>query len=114
MMTSSDSHTFITYYLQIFDQRQHAKGILTGVLLVDSPESKYGDCNVWVQGVEAPYDADLNSNTLLGGTSQAAIGEAIRLFNEASAKCPNTPVVTGGYRYCLLLGPTLNLHTTSH
>ena len=53
--------------------------------------------DIWVQGVGGPYDASVGDNALPAGTSQAAINEAIRLYNLANEKCPNAAVVTGGY-----------------
>ncbi len=50
-----------------------------------------------MQGVGGPYTAGLIENLEPGGTSQAAIGEGVRLFNEANTKCPNSIVVAGGY-----------------
>ncbi|KAI9155009.1 carbohydrate esterase family 5 protein [Paramyrothecium foliicola] len=68
-----------------------------GQAIADALESQYGAAQVWVQGVGSPYNADLISNLLPGGTSSAAIGEARRLYNLANSKCPNAAVVTGGY-----------------
>ena len=67
-------------------------------MVANALEAEYGAENVWVQGVGGPYSADLASNFLPKGTSQAAIDETKRLLILANTKCPNTPVVTGGYR----------------
>jgi cutinase len=68
-----------------------------GPYTADALEAAYGASKVWIQGVGGPYAATLEDNTLPAGTSQAAIGEAQRLFNLAASKCPNTPITAGGY-----------------
>ena len=74
------------------------QGISTGPAVASALEREYRTGGVWVQGVGGPYTAGLAANSLPAGTDRAAIDEAKRLFNLANTKCPNTPVVTGGYR----------------
>lgn len=73
------------------------KGGSTGPAVARALEEAYGADGVWVQGVGGPYRADLPSNAMPGGTSPQAIEEAVRLFEMAGEKCPNTPIVAGGY-----------------
>jgi cutinase len=72
-------------------------GGTAGPVLAEQLEQRYGRNNIWVQGVGGPYSADVAGNFLPDGSSQAAINEAIRLFNLANSKCPNAAIVTGGY-----------------
>lgn len=53
--------------------------------------------DIWIQGVGGPYRASIGDNILPRGSSSAAIGEGIRLFELANSKCPDAAVVTGGY-----------------
>ncbi|KAK7415767.1 hypothetical protein QQX98_005680 [Neonectria punicea] len=72
-------------------------GISAGPALASALEQEYGSGGIWIQGVGGPYTAELAPNFLPAGTDRASIDEAKRLFTLANTKCPNTPVVTGGY-----------------
>ncbi|KAM0405842.1 hypothetical protein ACHAQC_000931 [Fusarium culmorum] len=72
-------------------------GMSTGPAVASKLEAKYGKGGVWVQGVGGPYTADVPGNLMPDGSSPAGINEAVRLYNMAHEKCPDTPVVTGGY-----------------
>lgn len=74
-----------------------SQGSTVGPPTCQGLKSTYGASNVACQGVGSPYDATLGANVLPEGTTSAAYGEAQRLFNLASTKCPNTKIVAGGY-----------------
>ncbi|KAK4550378.1 hypothetical protein LTR36_003345 [Oleoguttula mirabilis] len=57
----------------------------------------YGSDGVACQGVGSPYTAGIYENSLPGGTSSAAYGEAEKLITQAHTKCPDTVITCGGY-----------------
>lgn len=74
------------------------KGSTIGPSLAAALEAAYpGD--IWIQGVGGKYTAGLTPNLLPKGTNQASIDEAKGLFTMANTKCPDSTVVTGGYRF---------------
>ncbi|KFH48283.1 Cutinase-like protein [Hapsidospora chrysogenum ATCC 11550] len=91
---SSDCPSTILIFARATGERGNIGGS-TGPALTGSLEREFRD--IWVQGVGGPYDASTADNLLPKGTSQAAIDEAVRLFNMANQKCPQASVVTGGY-----------------
>ncbi|KAL2267171.1 hypothetical protein VTJ83DRAFT_4448 [Remersonia thermophila] len=71
-------------------------GITTGPILAGALEDSFRR-NIWIQGVGGAYTASTAPNFLPRGSSEGAINEAKRLFGLAQSKCPDTPVVAGGY-----------------
>lgn len=72
-------------------------GSTVGPPTCEGLKSEYGANQVACQGVGSPYQATIGANALPEGTTSAAYGEAQRLFNLASTKCPDTIIVAGGY-----------------
>jgi cutinase len=69
-----------------------------GPIVCNGLKRDYPD-KVICQGVGQPYTAGLADNVSSSGTSQAAIGEATKMFTQANSKCPESIIVFGGYRY---------------
>ena len=74
------------------------KGSVVGQPLAGALEKAFPN-DIWIQGVGGPYGAELATNFLPKGTNQESIDEAKRLFNMANSKCPDSIVVTAGYRF---------------
>ncbi|KAM0322576.1 hypothetical protein ACHAQA_009423 [Verticillium albo-atrum] len=72
------------------------QGSTAGPTLASALTREYGS-GIWIQGVGGAYTAELSPNFLAAGTDRGSINEAKRLFTLARTKCPNTPIVTGGY-----------------
>lgn len=74
------------------------KGETIGPVFCDALKGFYGTANVACQGIDnPPYTAGILDNFNGLGTSEAAINEAIRMFNLAYSKCPKTIVIASGY-----------------
>jgi cutinase len=69
-----------------------------GPVVCSGLKAKLGAGKVGCQGVGKPYNAGLAENVSPKGTSEAAIGEAKKMFELASSKCPDSVIVAGGYR----------------
>lgn len=71
-----------------------------GPIVCSGLKKDYPD-KVACQGVGKPYTGGLADNVGTVGTTQAAIGEATKMFTTADSKCPDSVIVFGGYRYIL-------------
>jgi cutinase len=54
---------------------------------------------VGCQGVGGGYKAKLQDNANPKGTSASGTAEAVKMFQTAVQKCPQSGIVFGGYRY---------------
>ncbi|KAI6839334.1 hypothetical protein KC340_g12193 [Hortaea werneckii] len=72
-------------------------GETVGPATCNALKKKYGDNEVACQGVGGAYTAGLAQNALPDGTTQGALNEAKKMFNDAHSKCPNTIITAGGY-----------------
>ncbi|KXJ85746.1 carbohydrate esterase family 5 protein [Microdochium bolleyi] len=72
-------------------------GATVGPNVADALESRYGNSQVWIQGVGDPYTATTATNLLPDGASTVAINEMVRLVNLSASKCPNAKITVGGY-----------------
>jgi len=68
-----------------------------GPVVCSGLKSKIGAGSVACQGVGGPYTAGLIENVSAKGTTDAAIGEAQKMFKMAAEKCPQATIVAGGY-----------------
>ncbi|KAK4184184.1 family 5 putative carbohydrate esterase [Podospora australis] len=68
-----------------------------GPKVADALEAKFGENNVWIQGVGGAYTAGLLDNLLPKGTTNGAINEMKSLLTRANTLCPKAKVVAGGY-----------------
>jgi len=67
-----------------------------GPIVCSGLKKAYPD-KVLCQGVGKPYSAGLGDNVGPLGTTQAAVGEATKMFTTANTKCPDSVIVFGGY-----------------
>jgi cutinase len=69
-----------------------------GPVVCKGLKSKLGASNVACQGVGGAYRAGLAENVSPKGTTDAAIKVAKDHFQSAVRKCPQSQIVSGGYR----------------
>ncbi|KAF2397428.1 cutinase [Trichodelitschia bisporula] len=72
-------------------------GMSMGPAVCSGLKAKLGAGSVACQGVGGPYSAGLMDNVAPAGTTAGAINEAIRMFQMAHTKCPQSTIVAGGY-----------------
>jgi cutinase len=79
-----------------------------GPVVCKGLKSKLGASNVACQGVGGAYKAGLAENVYPKGTTDAAIKVAKDHLRSAATRCPQAKIVSGGYRWVLLVvGSTL-------
>jgi len=72
-------------------------GSIIGPQVCSALKSAVGNDNVACQGVGGKYTASMGDNGQERFTSQAAIDEATKVFQQAVQKCPQAKITFGGY-----------------
>jgi cutinase len=73
------------------------QGIIIGPAVCTGLKTRLAG-RVACQGVGGGYKAKLADNGNPRGTSASGTQEAVKMFQQAASKCPNTKIVFGGYR----------------
>lgn len=95
---SSGSCRTITFIFARGSTETGNMGTTVGPPTCSGLKKQYGDDAVACQGVGGGYTADIGSNVMPDGTSQAGLEEGTKMLKLANSKCPDSKVVAGGYR----------------